>query len=70
MGNSATSGLTNRGGVWHIDKQYRGGRICETGTGSFAEAQEHLAKRMNENRKAMLDGSQSARSQLRSAALS
>lgn len=57
MGNRAMSGLTNRGGVWHIDKQYRGVRICEsTGTGSFAKAQEHLAKRMNDIREAMLHG--------------
>jgi hypothetical protein len=57
MGNQATSGLTNRGGIWHIDKQYRGIRICEsTGTGSFAKAQEHLAERMNEIREAMLHG--------------
>mgnify|MGYP002401142142 CR=1 FL=1 len=57
MGNRAMPGLTNRGGVWHIDKQYRGVRICEsTGTGSLAKAQEHLAKRMNDIREAMLHG--------------
>jgi hypothetical protein len=57
MGNSATSGLTNRGGIWHIDKQYRGIRICEsTGTGSLAKAQEYLAKRMNDIREAHLHG--------------
>lgn len=57
MGNRATPGLTNRGGVWHIDKQYRGVRICEsTGTGSLAKAEEHLAKRMNDIREAVLHG--------------
>ena len=57
MGNQASSGLTKRGGVWHIDKQYRGIRICEsTGTGSLAKAQEHLAKRMNDIREAHLHG--------------
>jgi hypothetical protein len=62
MGNSATSGLTNRGGVWHIDKQYQGIRICEsTGTGSLAKAQEHLAKRMNEIREAHLHGVRASR---------
>src|SRR5512145_2219612 len=62
MGNSATSGLTNRGGIWHIDKQYRGIRICEsTGTGSLAKAQEHLAKRMNDIREAHLHGVRASR---------
>jgi integrase len=57
MGNQATPGLTNRGGIWHVDKQYRGVRICEsTGTGSLAKAHEYLAKRMNDIREAMLHG--------------
>jgi hypothetical protein len=57
MGNSATPGLTKRGGIWHIDKQYRGSRICEsTGTSSLAKAQEYLAKRMNDIRDAHLHG--------------
>jgi integrase len=51
------SGLTKRGGVWHIDKQFRGVRICEsTGTGDVREAEEHLAKRMVERREARLYG--------------
>jgi integrase len=57
MGNQARSGLTNRGGVWHIDKQYRGVRICEsTGTSKLAKAEEHLAKRMSDIREAQLHG--------------
>ena len=45
MGNQKMPGLTMRGGVWHIDKVFRGVRICEsTGTSSFAKAQEHLVK--------------------------
>jgi integrase len=57
MGNQRTSGLTNRGGVWHIDKQYRGVRICEsTGASSVAEAEEVLAKRMTAIREANLHG--------------
>src|SRR6187401_749313 len=57
MGNQARSGLTNRGGVWHIDKQYRGVRICEsTGTSKLTKAEEHLAKRMNDIREAQLHG--------------
>ena len=36
MGNQRTSGLQKRGGVWHIDKKFRGARICEsTGTGDI-----------------------------------
>ena len=62
MGNSTTSGLTKRGGVWHIDKQYRGVRICEsTGTGNFTEAQELLAKRMNDIREAHFYGVRASR---------
>ena len=46
MRNRAMSGLTNRGGVWHIDKQYEEfafAKALEQVT--FARAQEHLAKR-------------------------
>ena len=51
------SGLTKRGGVWHIDKRVGGVRICEsTGTGDLAKAQEHLAKRVNDLREARLYG--------------
>jgi integrase len=51
------SGLTKRGGIWHIDKQFKGVRICEsTGTGNVREAEEHLAKRMVEMREAKLYG--------------
>src|SRR5688572_5381872 len=57
MGNQRTSGLTRRGEVWHIDKWYRGVRICEsTGASSLAQAEEHLAKRMNAIREAQLHG--------------
>jgi integrase len=57
MGNRKTPGLTNRGGTWHIDKQYRGVRICEsTGTSSLSKAEEHVAKRMNDIREAQLHG--------------
>jgi hypothetical protein len=35
MGNQKTSGLTKRGGIWHIDKQFRAVRIRESAaTGS------------------------------------
>lgn len=49
MGNPKPSGLTKRGGVWHVDKQFRGARICEsTGTGDLRQGQEYLAKRLAE----------------------
>ena len=57
MGNQKPSGLTKRGGIWHIDKQFRGVRICEsTGTGDIRQAEEHLAKRVIELREAQLYG--------------
>jgi hypothetical protein len=57
MGNQRTSGLTKRGGVWHIDKEFRGVRIREsTGTGNLAQAEELLAKRIDEIRTTTLFG--------------
>jgi hypothetical protein len=68
MGNQRTSGLTKRGGVWHIDKQFRGARICEsTGTGDIEQAKEYLAKRVIELRETRLYGTRELRS-FRSAA--
>ena len=63
MGNQRTSGLTKRGGTWHIDKQFRGARICEsTGTGDLAQAQEYLAKRVTELREVNVYGTRELRS--------
>ena len=57
MGRKQTPGLVKRKEVWHIDKLYRGRRICEsTGTGDLAQAQEVLARRLDEARKACLFG--------------
>jgi integrase len=57
MGTQKMSGLTKRGGTWHIDKVFRGTRIREsTGTGEIAKAQELLAKRIEEIRAAQLYG--------------
>ena len=57
MGNQRTSGLQKRGGAWHIDKVFRGARICEsTGTGDLKQAEEYLAKRMMELREVRLFG--------------
>src|SRR5271167_344165 len=68
MGNQRKSGLTKRGGIWHIDKQFRGARICEsTGTGDIRQAQEYLARRVIELRETKLYGARELRS-FRSAA--
>ena len=68
MGNQRTSGLTKRGGIWHIDKQFRGARICEsTGTSDIGQAEEYLARRVVELRETKLYGARELRS-FRSAA--
>lgn len=57
MGTQKMSGLTKRGGTWHIDKVFRGTRIREsTGTGEIIKAQELLAKRIDEIRAAQFYG--------------
>ena len=57
MGRSRTPGLVKRGDVWHIDKCYRGRRLCEsTGTGDLAEAQDQLTRRLDEARQASVFG--------------
>lgn len=68
MGNQKKPGLTKRGGIWHIDKQFRGARICEsTGTSDIRQAEEYLAKRIVELRETRLYGARELRS-FRSAA--
>jgi len=57
MGRKRTPGLVRRGGVWHIDKQLRGNRICEsTGSSNLAEAEQYLAHRLEEIRQAVVFG--------------
>jgi integrase len=57
MGNQKTSGLTKRGGIWHIDKQFRGVRIRESAaTSNLTEAVALLAKRIEAIRKALIYG--------------
>lgn len=57
MGNRKMSGLTKRGGIWHIDKVFRGTRIREsTATCNLSEAQEQLAKRIDQIREARVYG--------------
>jgi hypothetical protein len=63
MGNQRTSGLTKRGGVLQIDKQFRGARICDgTGTSNLTQAEEYLAKRVTELREARIYGTREPRS--------
>jgi integrase len=57
MGRHRPPGLTLRGGVWHIDKQIGGTRIREScETGDLRQAQELLAKRIDDNRQARVFG--------------
>jgi integrase len=57
MGRTRTPGLINRGGIWHIDKRFRGRRVCEsTGERDLAKAQEYLTRRLEEARQASVFG--------------
>jgi len=57
MGRRKAPGLTDRGGIWHIDKKIRGQRLCEsTGEHRLEKAEEYLAKRIEETRKALIYG--------------
>jgi integrase len=57
MGNRRPSGLIKRGGIWHIDKVFRGTSIREsTSTGDLAKAQEQLARRIEQIRNASVYG--------------
>ena len=63
MGRKRTPGLYLRGGVWHIDKQVRGRRLCEsTGSSDLAEAENYLARRTEEIRQATVYGVRPTRS--------
>jgi hypothetical protein len=63
MGRKRTPGLTLRGGIWHIQKQYGGTKLREsTGTGDLAKAEEYLAKRLDDLREARLYGLRQDRS--------
>ncbi len=57
MGRTRTAGLCRRNGVWHIDKQVRGRRLCEsTGTRDLAEAEQYLTRRLEAIRQAVVYG--------------
>jgi hypothetical protein len=57
MGNRKTSGLTKRGRIWHLNKQFRGVRIRESAaTSILTEAVELLASRIEGVRQSQLYG--------------
>ena len=57
MGRKRTPGLYKQGDIWHIDKQIRGNRLCEsTGTSDLREAEAYLARRIEEIRQARVYG--------------
>jgi integrase len=62
MGTQRKSGLTKRGGFWHIYKMLQGEPFYEsTGTGNFRQAQKYLAKRVIELRNVRLLGARELR---------
>ena len=57
MGRKRTPGLIKRQGIWHIDKQVRGKRICRScDTAKLEEATRYLAFVIEENRQAEIYG--------------
>ena len=57
MGRKQSTGLRNRNGIWHIEKQILGHKICEsTGTSSLKEAELILARRIEAVRQATIFG--------------
>lgn len=57
MGRTRMPGLIDRGGIWHVDKRFRGRRLCEsTGEGDLAKAEEYLIRRLEEARQASVFG--------------
>ena len=63
MGRKQTTGLFKRGQVWHIEKQVLGHRIREsTGAKSLQEAEQYLARRIEEIRQATIYGVRPKRS--------
>jgi len=57
MGRKRSAGLRLREGIWHIEKQIDGRKLCEsTGTGRLEEAELILARRRDELRQASVFG--------------
>ncbi|MEJ1388074.1 MAG: site-specific integrase [Candidatus Sedimenticola sp. (ex Thyasira tokunagai)] len=63
MGRKKNPGLIKRAGIWHVDKQISGRRICQsTGTDQLAEAERFLARLIEESRQATIYGVRPERS--------
>lgn len=63
MGRKRMPGLYKRGDCWHIDKNIHGQRLCEsTGTDSLAEAEQFLARRIEQMRQVSIYGVRPKRS--------
>jgi integrase len=57
MGRKRVPGLIMRAGVWHIDKRILGTRVCQsTGTSQLEEAEQNLARVMEQTRQARIYG--------------
>ncbi len=57
MGRKRIPGLRNRGGIWHIEKQILGHKVCQsTGTSDLKEAELILARKIEEIRQITLFG--------------
>ncbi|HEX7047002.1 MAG TPA: site-specific integrase [Gammaproteobacteria bacterium] len=57
MGRKRTPGLVKRSGIWHIDKEILGKRVCRsTRTSNLAEAERSLAAVISQRRDAVLHG--------------
>ena len=63
MGRKKSSGLIKRNGIWNIDKQINGKRICRScNTDKLQEAEKLLAFLIEENRQAEIYGVRPKRS--------
>ncbi len=57
MGRKQVPGLIMRAGIWHIDKRFLGRRVCQsTGTTQLQEAEQYLARVMEQTRQAQVYG--------------
>ena len=62
MGRKQVPGLIMRAGIWHIDKRFLGRRVCQsTGTAQLEEAEQYLARVMEQTRQAQVYGVRPAR---------
>ncbi len=62
MGRKQVPGLIMRAGIWHIDKRFLGRRVCQsTGTAQLEEAEQYLARVMEQTRQAQVYGVRTTR---------